>query len=398
MYKPADNYFEVISIKRATSICVFIFLLVASASAFSLTVEEKIGQLLVIGIPETQMNHSLIAHLSAIKPGGIVLYKHNIQTSQQLIILNKSLHQINSSYSKHPLLLMTDQEGGIVSRIRFKKKPIPSAFELGALNNLNITTTVGSYAGLLLHTLGFNMNLAPVVDLSNSRSTFIGTRSFGGDPVEVYRHAEAFSRGMNKYGVLATLKHFPGHGNTNVDSHIHTPDKDQTIKQLLQTDLLPYVLAAKSDLPYLVMTSHISLSKVDHQMVPATFSKKIISDLLINKINFNGLVITDDLLMLGSSIDSIGKKAELALRAGNHLLMIASTREKQDEAFRYLVNLANTDDDFLKLVNQRYESVVNFKSNHIGKTNFRDIETQKQIEEVDFIEKQFQDWLQKNDG
>lgn len=381
-----------IFIKRTISFFTFMFIASASvpASDTGLTVEQKIGQLLVVGIPEAQMNPRLISHLSAIKPGGIVLYKRNIQTNQQLINLNKSLHQINSSYTTHPLLLMTDQEGGIVSRIKFKKAPIPSASELGVLDNLDITTSVGRFTGELLSTLGFNMNLAPVVDLSSSLDTFIGTRSFGGNPVGVYQHADAFSRGMSKYGVLSTLKHFPGHGNTKVDSHTHMPVKDQTIKQLMQTDLSPYAAAAKSDLPYVVMTSHISLSKVDHQGLPATFSKSIISDLLVNKLDFKGLIITDDLLMLGSSIEAVGKKAELALRAGNHLLMIATSPEEQDQAFQHLVNLANRDSGFLKLVNQRYESVVNFKSRHIGQTNFSSIKAQTQIEKVDFIEKQFE--------
>ena len=106
-------------------------------------------------------------------------------------------------------------------------------------------------------------------------------------------------------------------------------------------------------------------------------------------------MITGDLIMLGASMFGVGKKAELALRAGNHLLIIARSPEKQDEAFRYLVNLANSDTDFVKLVDQRYESVVNFKSKHIDKTNFSEIKTQDQIEKADFIEKQFEDVLKE---
>lgn len=370
-------------------------MLFASTSVYSLTVEQKIGQLLVVGIPETQMNHRLMSHLSAIKPGGIILFKRNIKTNQQLVVLNKSLHRINSNYSASPLLLMTDQEGGVVSRINFKNKIIPSASELGVLDNYKITTTMGYFTGVLLQTLGFNMNLAPVVDLSSSTSTFIGTRSFGGNPDYVYKHAEAFSRGMKKYGVLSTLKHFPGHGNTSIDSHIQTPVKNDTVDQLLKTDLSPYALAAKSDLPYVVMTSHISLSKVDDQRLPATFSKYIISDLLIKKLRFKGLIITDDLLMRGSSIKSIGKKAELALRAGNHLLMIAWSPKKQYEAFRYLVDLANKDRHFLNIINKRYKSVIQFKSKHLLSMDYWNVVTENQIKKVGHIESRLEILLKK---
>ena len=143
------------------------------------------------------------------------------------------------------------------------------------------------------------------------------------------------------------------------------------------------------------MSSHIRLSKVDESRLPATFSKKIITDLLIDSLNFNGLVITDDLLMQGTSIESVGRKAELALRAGNHLLMFAWSPKKQYEAFRYLVNLANTDTQFLDLVNKRYNKIVKFKQSHLIDKQYWKYSTSRQIKKIGFIKSRLEALLKK---
>ena len=228
-------------IKHKFSILCACIVLFHTDLLFSVTVEQKVGQLFVLGTPEYKFNHRLMSHLSAIKPGGIILFKRNIKNHKQVIELNKSLHKINSYNSKHPLLIMTDQEGGTVTRINFNNHYIPSASDLGQLNNYHLTASLGYFTGILLETLGFNMNLAPVVDLSSSYKNFIGSRSFGSDPHHVFHHAMAFSKAMKKYNVLSTLKHFPGHGNTDVDSHIQTPEKNQSLNELLSTDLAPFL-------------------------------------------------------------------------------------------------------------------------------------------------------------
>ncbi|MCH2532972.1 MAG: hypothetical protein MK008_00855 [Bdellovibrionales bacterium] len=364
-------------------------------AGFSVTVEQKIGQLLVLGTPESQMNHRLMSHLSSIKPGGIILFKRNIKSHKQVIELNKALHKLNDLNSEHPLFVMTDQEGGSVTRIHIENHSIPSAAELGQMNNYKLTASMGYFTGILLETLGFNMNLAPVVDLSGSYKNFIGSRSFGSDPNLVFNHAMAFSKAMKKYNVLSTLKLFPGHGNTEVDSHLETPEKSESLKELLSSDLFPFHLASKSKFPYVIMSSHIRLSNVDKSRMPATFSKKIINDLLIEKLKFNGLVITDDLLMQGTSIESVGRKAELALRAGNHLIMFAWSPKKQHEAFRYLVNLAHEDPQFLNIIEHRYNKVVAFKSSFLKSNEFWKRPTGAQIKKIGFIKSRLNHLLKK---
>ena len=362
---------------------------------FSVTVEQKIGQLLVLGTPESEMNHRLMSHLSSIKPGGIILFKRNIKSHKQVIEFNKALHKLNDLNTNQPLFIMTDQEGGSVTRIHIENHNIPSAAELGQINNYNLTASMGYFTGILLETLGFNMNLAPVVDLSSSYKNFIGTRSFGSDPNMVFNHAMAFSRAMKKYNVLSTLKHFPGHGNTMVDSHFSTPVKSESLNELLSSDLSPFYLASKSNFPYVIMSSHIRLSSVDKSRMPATFSKTLISDLLINKLQFNGLVITDDLLMQGTSIESVGRKAELALRAGNHLIMFAWSPKKQHEAFRYLVNLAHNDSKFLNIIEKRYNKVISFKSAYLKPNKFWKLPTGTQIKKIGFIKSRLNHLLKK---
>ncbi|MCB0392078.1 MAG: glycoside hydrolase family 3 protein, partial [Bdellovibrionales bacterium] len=223
-----------------------------------MTIEKKIGQLLILGFAGTNVNHQLKDTLETLYPGAIISFKRNIKTPWQTAELNSMAQEISLKNTNLPLLIMVDQEGGVVSRI--KTRPYsPSALSIGFTENPSLAKEAGLATGKVLSLVGFNMNLAPVVDISDPFQTnFIGNRSFGKDPHLVKVMGQKFADGLEDSGVLPTLKHFPGHGGSIKDSHYSLPSKLSSEEELLANDLIPFSHFSKGTFPGAVMVAHIS--------------------------------------------------------------------------------------------------------------------------------------------
>ena len=218
-----------------------------------------------------------------------------------------------------PLLIGTDQEYGVVTRVKSGVTLLPSAMALGAANSPQLTEAAWRTAGTELAAMGINVDFAPDADVLGA-SSVIGSRSFGSDPKLVAEQAAAAVRGLQAAGVAATLKHFPGHGRPAEDSHGDLPQLRQTQQELTDVDLPPFTAGIQAG-ARLVMSGHLDVRSIDPG-VPATFSSKILEGVLRGKLNFQGVVVTDALNMAPAKRWPAGEAAVRALLAGNDLLLM----------------------------------------------------------------------------
>lgn len=302
-----------------------------------LTLKQKIGQLLIVGFPGTQYGHSLKKLIPRIQPGALIAFGRNVKSLTQVAELNRQAQRNSMKLNNLPLFIMVDQEGGSVARIK-TTPPMPSALSLGGTNEPELVTQMGTLVGNLLSTVGFNFNLAPVLDIGDpKRPSFIGNRAFGGDTDLVSRMSEAFSRGLANAKIVPTAKHFPGHGGLTQDSHKKTPSKLMSLEELEANDLVPFKSFVKLDVPTAIMVAHVAFPHIDESGLPAAFSHVMISDILRDNLGYEGLVITDDIEMLGAEFaGTVGERAIKAVEAGCDMVMVAWSFNRQIEAFNAL--------------------------------------------------------------
>jgi beta-N-acetylhexosaminidase len=309
-----------------------------------LTLKEKIGQILLIGFRglETTAESAVVKDIQAGRIGGVILFdrdlalgtaERNIRSPEQVKVLIRSLQ----SRAAIPLLIAVDQEGGQVVRLK-EKIGFPatvSAQYLGQVNDTELTRGYAERTAVALAACGFNLNFAPLVDLNvNPENPIIARyeRSFGADPATVVRHALAVIEGHRCHGVACTLKHFPGHGSSRQDSHLGCTDVSDTWSAM---ELEPYREIIARGQTDIIMTAHIFNRHLDPDF-PATLSAKIIGGLLRGQLQFQGLVIADDLHMKAiSDFYNLETALELALNAGIDIILMANNRVyDQDIAIR----------------------------------------------------------------
>lgn len=234
---------------------------------------------------------------------------------------------------------MIDQEGGVVSRLR-SRTPFASALSLGHLQDEKLTEEYGKQTGLLLRSLGFNTNLAPVLDISSSqKENFLGHRAFGDTPEDVSAAASAIARGLSATGVLPVAKHFPGHGGLIEDSHKLLPQKNLSLEQLTDTDLKPFAHFSENFPTSGLMVAHLAFPSIDPSGVPASFSKAISSGILRQKIKYGGILLTDDLEMASAKgLGDVGERAVKAVEAGADMIMLSWNQNYQRIAFEAILN------------------------------------------------------------
>ena len=358
------------------SIIIFVtFLLVCSQSfAFDskksiieiidhMPLEKKVGQLFIFGFTGSTYDQSLKKIMTDLHPGAIIVFGRNIKTLNQIKYLNQQAQQASLKHSKVPVLIAVDQEGGKV--IRIKSSPsLPSARTLALTDNETLVQDAGFVTGKLLTALGFNMNLAPVVDISNANYTdFLGNRSFSDQKEIVNKMSTAFSKGLIDAGVLPTAKHFPGHGGVRTDSHLKTPYKQITLTELLFNDLAPYKEMQNNRIPFAIMASHISFPLIDKTERPASFSPLLLKNILRNGLGFEGVILTDDIQMGGAKMNklSVGERAVQAVLAGNDLIMVGWNHRVQKQAVDAVIKAAKSGRISKERLNESLERLLRFK-------------------------------------
>jgi beta-N-acetylhexosaminidase len=303
-----------------------------------MSLAEKVGQLFMVGIEGTEVTAELEAWMATYGWGGAILFGRNVESPAQVLLLTQGLQAIMQARGRPPLLIAIDQEGGRVARLKAPFTSFPSAAMVGRLGSEQLTYGVARALATELRAVGITMDMAPVLDvLSNPANTVIGDRAFSTDPDEVARLGTAFMCGMHAAGVLAVGKHFPGHGDTLLDSHVALPTCDRTVAQLSACELLPFRAAIAAGLGA-VMTAHVVYKSWDAHL-PATLSSAILTNLLRGKTGFRGVIISDDLGMAAVSETMPWDEVPVqALRAGVDLLLICHQRERQEQAYARILS------------------------------------------------------------
>lgn len=295
-----------------------------------LNTAEKIGQLFCIGIPGPYLDDATRSLLDDVKPGSVCLFARNIKERRQTRDLLDGLRDVLPA----PPLLSVDQEGGLVDRLRRVMTPMPAADKIRSVED---AAHLGRMIGETLRILGFNMNFAPVVDvIDGGRSHFsngLHSRAFGKSETEATELAAAFLDAMYNAGIPGCLKHFPGLGASEVDSHKELPQVSIPEDELRSKDLSPYGRLLGSNLASAVMIAHAAypntgLQEVDQsgKLLPSSLSPAVISRLLRVELGFEGLVLTDDLEM-GAIVENygIGEACRMAINAGADMLAICAS-------------------------------------------------------------------------
>lgn len=274
------------------------------------------ASLMMVDIPGPNLDPATKAHLAQYHFGGVCLFRKNIQSPAQLKKLVSDLREVLGPEA----WIAIDQEGGAVQRV-LELALAPAPMALGAIGDPEVAQAVGEAVGRGLISLGINWNFAPSVDVNtNPLNPVIGDRSFGSDPKKVARLAVAWARGLEQAGVMASVKHFPGHGDTALDSHLDLPVVDKPLGVLEQTELLPFREAARAGLGS-VMSAHIRFPQLDAYH-PATLSPNILTGLLRDKLNFQGVVITDALDMQAITRNyPLEDSAVRAILAGSDMIL-----------------------------------------------------------------------------
>ncbi|MGZ3769724.1 MAG: glycoside hydrolase family 3 protein [Bdellovibrio sp.] len=328
----------------------------------SMSLEEKIGQLFIIGFPQKTLTPDLENFIAHYKPGSFLLFKRNIVSLEQVRKLNTDLYQTSYKQTKLPPLIAIDQEGGAVSRLPIYPAP-PNALAIGQTQSPLLAEEIGYQTGLFLREVGFNMNLAPVLDVTDPfGSSFIGVRSFGGDPNLVGELGVAYSQGILRAKVIPTAKHFPGAGNIKADPHLGVVQNTSNIDSLKQIDIKPYEAYVKLGDKIALMLSHFIYPALDSSNEPASFSKKITQDLLRDEMKYRGLIITDDLQMQGSKQLLRPEVAALkALQSGSDIVMLTWSFTDQSKAFDYIKKNVQSGTLPIAAVDQKLKRILTAK-------------------------------------
>jgi beta-N-acetylhexosaminidase len=299
------------------------------------SLDAKIGQLFMVGFEGTEVTPELAIWMETYGWGGVILFERNVESPAQLLALTHGLQTARRRGSM-PLLIAVDQEGGRVTRLKAPFTAFPSAATVGQTASEPLAYEVGQTLGRELRAVGINMDMAPVLDvLTNPANTVIGDRAFGSDPQAVARLGVAFIRGLHAAGILAVGKHFPGHGDTWLDSHVALPVSERTEVQLSACELPPFQEAIAAGLQA-IMTAHVICKAWDPDH-PATVSSSILTGILRTEGGFPGVIVSDDLGMAAVSETMPWEEVPLrALRAGVDLLLVCHQRQRQEQAYMYV--------------------------------------------------------------
>lgn len=294
---------------------------------------ERIGQRLVTGFPGTALTPELVQVVKKYKIGNIILFRENIASADQLRTLCADLQTLIRSETGHDAFIMIDQEGGAVTRLPESCINVPGSMALAATGDPETTYLAGKLTGEELRSLGVNFNLAPSVDVNcNPANPIIGVRSYGDTPATVAKYAAGMIRGLQDGGVLCLAKHFPGHGDTSLDSHLTLPCVDKPRDELERMELAPFRAAIADGVPA-IMTAHILFPALDDSGVPATMSRRIVTGLLRGEMSFTGLVTSDCMEMQAvqkffGSVNGV----LAAMNAGVDLVLLSHTTLLSGEA------------------------------------------------------------------
>ncbi len=308
--------------------------------------EELLAQILMFGWAGAEPSDLLNSWVLQRGLGSVKVFGWNTDNIQKVAKSIRTLQQEAASRPlKIPLFVATDQEGGWIRHVKGETSDTPGNMAIGASGFPIDAYYSGFYINREIRYLGINMNFAPTVDLyTNLNSSVIGPRSFSSDAVSVGILGEAFAMGSIDAGVIPTAKHFPGHGDTSLDSHGRLPQIEIDLKTLVKRELVPFEYLINAKIPA-IMSGHLSFPQIESDGTPASLSKKFLTDILRNQLGYEGLIITDDMMMNGATLfaGSFHRAVTLAIEAGNDIIISSTTANLYDNMWtRNLERMKNS--------------------------------------------------------
>jgi beta-N-acetylhexosaminidase len=321
--------------------------------------KHQIGQMIMIGLEGDELTAGERGLLRGFPVGGFILFSHNLKGPEQIFSLCRSLW--DTADKLHPFIAI-DQEGGRVHRLPPPFTHFPSAAALGRTASADLAYRAGLAMAREINAAGINLNFAPVLDVnSNPSNPVIGDRALSADPDEVGRLGWELVRGLRAGGVIPCVKHFPGHGDTAQDSHLELPVVEKTVDELNSVELPPFVHACRNRVETL-MTAHVVYPALDAKH-PATLSRRIVRGLLREKLQYDGVVFSDDLEMKAISENySVEDAVRLAILAGIDVLLFGHETERAVAAFDFLCREVTRNEELRGRVAQSYGRIRLLKS------------------------------------
>lgn len=328
-----------------------------------LSIEEKIGQMVIIGMDSNYITERIKTMITKYKIGGIILYRKNFSTYQEMLQLIRDLKELNKE-NKIPLFIAIDQEGGRVNRMPKEIKNLPSASQIASTGGEELTREGAKITGELLRKSGYNLNFAPVLDIKRfGNQHVIGDRSFSEDKREVSKYGIAVMEEMQKQGVISVIKHFPGHGATQQDSHHMLPIINKKIEQLEKEDMYPFEQAIKNGADA-ILIGHLLIRNVTG-LYPASLSRKFIVRYLRKKYRYDGLIITDDLKMRAIKfIYGPDLAVRKAYEAGNDVIVFRFNKDEEIRVMERIINLTKMGKIKEVRINRSVKRIINMKEKY----------------------------------
>ncbi len=348
--------------------------------------KAKLGQLVMCGFEDPYYDEHARILIEDYKVGNIILFSRNVKDMEQLVKLNKDIYK--EVYKNTGLLpfISIDQEGGMVTRIMNGATFCPGNMTISASNNPQYAYDIGQIMGEELTHLGINLNLAPSLDTNNNpKNPVIGVRSYSDNPNRVAEYGLNYIKGLQSEGVLATAKHFPGHGDTSVDSHLGLATIEYDMNRLNSIELLPFKKAIDDGVKA-IMTAHIIFKCLDD--VPATLSENVLGGLLRKELGFEGLIVSDCMQM--KAIDNLyttEKGTVRGIKAGLNIACVCHTLERQIGALKAIEEAIKNGELSMEIIDERVLRVIEYKLSIKEKTdsdflNLNDEEISKYFKKI----------------
>lgn len=330
--------------------------------------EEILGQTLMFSYEGSFTAETTLNWINNSNLGGVKIFGWNTHNLAGMIdaIGNYQQAALNNRF-RIPLLIATDQEGGIVRHLSQRSSWTPGNMAIGATGMAQESYDSGYHIAMEMRAMGINMNFAPNVDLYlNSETNVVSVRGYGDDPATAGYMGIAFMRGSEEAGVIPTAKHFPGHGQASGDSHGLFPIIDISLEELESIDLVPYKMLIAEGVPA-IMVGHLGFSQITEELRPATTSKFLVDELLKNRLGFEGLVITDDMYMKGAQFDgsSLPVLCEEALRSGIDMVLLSRGEASMQAVWARLIAAMKSDPEFNLRVRDAAYRVLKIKAEYL---------------------------------
>ncbi len=334
--------------------------------------DERIAQMLLLGWDGAAPGDLIMRWISERGIGGVKVFGRNTDDPVELAATLGEMQRAATARSQSiPLFTATDQEGGMVRHVRGNTSRGAGNMAIGATGLPADAYQAGRHIAAEMRALGINMNFAPTVDVyRNPRAEIIGSRSFGDDPVQTGLLGLALFRGHENERVISAAKHFPGHGNAAGDSHVLLPELDYSREELYDHDLVPYRMLIREGIPA-ILSAHLAFPKITGSRIPASLSPEIMTALLRDDLGFEGLLVTDDMHMIGATIHgrrknlSFGELLVMAVEAGNDMIMLSETPALNGEEWRALRNAYDERPRFRERVRESVYRILELKERYL---------------------------------